>query len=424
MMGGLKRILSIGGLGLIAICSSSTFAAGYRLEFQSPSVLADAGDAAVVEDAGTNWYNSAGLVYLPQQAVVSSIELYEKAAFKGTATAPSIFGIGPPYTATGQATSYSFVGLPAIHYSMPYKDRYAFGLSIVPAWGLLEDYGPSSVLRYDLERIYTRTIDISPSVAIKINKQWSIGFGPDAHYWYLTSKTHVRTQPVTNSDSISRFSTDDWAYGGHIGILFRPDDATRVGLNYRSKITMGMTGYSDFAFPDGPSLESNTFLLHIPLPPTTSLSAYHDMSPCWALMGTITYDQWSVIRNLHGQGFIGPRGGRSGVNVPQDFHNTFDISFGSHYKLNDKILLRGSLKYEQTPTNDAHRDVNFPDAEKLGINLGARYQMTKCVAVDLIYAHVFTRTVPINVTNVFGANTNGRSDTAIDLAGAQLVWNI
>lgn len=423
MNGCIKRLLTFGGLGLVAVWSSQLFASGYRLEFQSASVLADSGDAAVVEDAGTNWYNSAGLVYLPKQAAISAIDLYEKTAFKGTASTPGIFG-GDFITQTGQATSYVLVGVPAIHYAIPFNDCYAFGLSIVPAWGLLEDYGPQSLLRYDLERIYTKTINIAPSIAWKIDNHWSIGAGPDIHYWYLTSKTRVRTQPVTGPDSISRFSTDDWGYGGHIGVLYRYDDKTRVGLNYRSKVFMTQTGYSDFAFEDGRGFESNTFQVNIPLPPTTSLSVYHEMTPCWALMGTITYDQWSVIRNLHGQDFIGPTGMLSSVNVPQDFNNTFDFSFGTHYKLTENLLLRASIKYEQTPTNDQHRDVNFPDGEKLGFNFGSRYQISKCLAVDLIYAHVFTRTVPINITNVFGANVNGRSDVAIDLAGAQLVWNI
>lgn len=49
-----RKLFKLGSLGLIAALSSQAYASGYKLEFQSPSVLADAGDAAVVEDAGTN----------------------------------------------------------------------------------------------------------------------------------------------------------------------------------------------------------------------------------------------------------------------------------------------------------------------------------------------------------------------------------
>lgn len=87
-------------------------------------------------------------------------------------------------------------------------------------------------------------------------------------------------------------------------------------------------------------------------------------------------------------------------------------------------MLRGSIKYLQTPTNNAHRDANFPDAPKVGINIGARYQWNKKLAFDVIYAHVFNGVVRINNTNLFGATTQGHVSTGIDLAGAQVVWNI
>ena len=76
-----RKWLRFSSLGIIATLSTSVFASGYKLEFQSVSVLADAGDAAVVEDAGTNWYNSAGLVYLPQQLVGSAIDVYQHVTF-------------------------------------------------------------------------------------------------------------------------------------------------------------------------------------------------------------------------------------------------------------------------------------------------------------------------------------------------------
>ena len=70
------------------------------MEFQSASILADAGEAAVVEDAGTNWYNSAGLVYLPRQVVFSAINVYAPTKFTGLAVAPTT--IPPPFSAFGR----------------------------------------------------------------------------------------------------------------------------------------------------------------------------------------------------------------------------------------------------------------------------------------------------------------------------------
>lgn len=424
----IKRIVGLGGIGLMAAFSTQVQASGYKLEFQSPSVLADAGDAAVVEDVGTNWYNSAGLVYLPRQITVSSIEMNQRTHFNGTVFAPNIFNDN--FFERGGVTSHNTVALPAMHAGYPINNCWAVGMSVVPAWGLLENYGENAFTRYNLTRVYTRTLDLAPSISWRINNWFSIGAGPDFDYWAIQQRNHIRTQPLTLNDSRSRISTESWAYGGHIGALYRYDDCTRFGINFRSRITHNLKGYSTFDLRDIASFETSKFRVSIPHPASTSASFYHDMNPRWAMMGTLTYDQWSAIDNLAGRNYIQPPNifnptGLINVTIPQNYHNTFDMSLGTHYKLNDRWLLRGSIKYEQTPTMARTRDINFPDGEKLGLNLGARYQFTNCIALDMIVAHVFTRQVRIDNTSVVtGVVTRGHMDTRIDLAGAQLVWDV
>lgn len=434
MKGFIKQLLRFGFLSFLTVAGTQAFAAGYKMEFQSVSVLADGGDAAVVEDAGTNWYNSAGLVYLPQQLVGSAIELFSRTTYTGSIFAPSAtFPLTANFSDQGSAHSFQNITLPALHYSLPFKNnKFAFGLSVVPAWGLAENYGQSSFVRYQLTRIYTKTIDIAPSLAWKINNKWSLGAGPDFNYLSLQSRFNGNIGFPTFPDAISRVSADAWNTGWHMGALLRLDDYTRFGLNYRSKIVMNLKGYSALYGAGLANPETNAFTFNWVLPPTTSLSAYRDLSPCWALMGTLAYDQWSTLRSYSINNYMSPTG-LTPVSLPQGFRDTLDISVGAHYRFSDKLLLRGSLKYEPTPTGDQHRDINFPDGNKLGVNLGGRYQFNKKLALDLIYAHVFTKTVPIRpeavvypgtVTPITGVVLDGHSATSIDLIGAQIVWNI
>ena len=148
-------------------------------------------------------------------------------------------------------------------------------------------------------------------------------------------------------------------------------------------------------------------------------------------MGTLSYDQWSVFKNYYANNYrqppsvLNPKGIIRNAYVPQNMHDTLDLTVGTHYRLNPQWLLRGSLKYEDTPTITAYRDVNNPDGPKLGINLGARYQMCKKLAMDFIYAHVFVKTVGIHSYNsVSHSVLSGRANTSVDLAGAQIVWDI
>ncbi len=438
-------------LSLLLAASSQVFAAGYKMEFQSASVLADSGEAAVVEDAGTNWYNAAGLVYIPHQLVGSAIDLMTRTTYTGTICAPNNVGganfpascTTSPLSSSLQGSANSFHGhlLPAIHYAFPFKNRFAVGLSVVPAWGLAEDYGRSSFVRYELTRIYTKTIDIAPSIAYKINDKWSLGAGPDFNYLALQERFNANTQSTlfgTTADSVSSVSASDWEAGWHAGALFRPNDCTRFGLNYRSKIVMHLSGYSSIAgFPATGLPETNNFTFHWVLPPITTLSAYRDLNARWAIMGTLSYDQWATLRNYNIQNYRTVNSSDVYVSIPvslyQGFRNTVDVGVGAHYKVNEKLMLRGNLKYEPTPTGEQYRDINFPDADKLGVQIGGRYHFNKKLALDLIYGHVFTKNVPIRPTPAVNALTqapitgvvlNGHSSTSIDLLGVQLIWNI
>jgi long-subunit fatty acid transport protein len=148
-------------------------------------------------------------------------------------------------------------------------------------------------------------------------------------------------------------------------------------------------------------------------------------------MGSLIFDQWSIINNYHAMNIAQPptptvpNGVVPSVILPQHMHNTMDVALGAHFKFNDQLLFRGSFRYEPTPTISQFRYVSFPDGEKLGINIGARYQLNKHVALDALYAHVFVRTVTIHDVNPLTfATASGRQRTSIDLLGGQIVFSV
>jgi len=426
----LKVLLRASLISFITAFSSSIFASGYKLEFQSVSIMGGNGEAAALEDAATNWYNSAGLVYIPRQVVAGGFDLYAPTTFTGSQFAPSVVPAFD-YTNSGSASSHPNSLIPLLHYNIPFKDRYSFGLSIAPAWGLRENYGQNSLVRYELRRIYTRTIDIAPSLAVKLNTHWSIGAGPDIHYFTVQQTQNVRTEPLSGAaDSVQHFTAESWDTGWHAGILWMINETTRIGANYRSQIKQNMSGFSDFAFTGVEQLQTDHFKLNVLLPPVTTVSFYHDINPRLAILGTINYDQWGKVKAYNAKNIIEP-GVVPGTSVlvnqalTQDFKSVVDYGLGMHYKLNDKIMLRSSVKYEPTPTVNEFRDISYPDEKKLGFQVGSRYVMNKMVSVDFVYGHVFVWQAPINYTNpLTQVVTTGNNRTHIDLVGIEAVVTI
>lgn len=437
----LKKGLGLSSLGILALLTTQVYAAGYKVEFQSASTFADAGDAAVVDDASTNWYNSAGLVLLPQQLVSSGTLAYAPTLFSGTAVAPNVLASPrvpiPPFIGSGRASSHTTVVLPSFHYAYPIDASWSLGFSAVPAWGLIENYGQHSLLRYTGYSIYSKSMDLEPSIAWRFNDNWSFGIGPDFHYFSSSTNFAINTMvgPLGFTDSLEHYNGHDWAFGAHAGILFQWGPCIRVGLNYRSKLVERLEGDSGFDgqighLPPGANFTTHDFVFRVPLPPVTTLSGYWAVTPALALVGSVEYEQWDIVQNINATGIaaLSPvtlGGVEVNTLLPQLYSNTWDFALGAKYAWSDEIMLRGSVKYLGTPTDNRVRTPLFPDAEKLGLQLGAHYQYNRYLGFDGAYGHAWFRTVPIHAENpLTGAVSDGRVRTSADIFAAGIVWTL
>jgi long-chain fatty acid transport protein len=70
---------------------------------------------------------------------------------------------------------------------------------------------------------------------------------------------------------------------------------------------------------------------------------------------------------------------------------------GVEYKWNDAWILRGGLRFERTPISDQVRIPLLPDNDRTWLAIGATWNITPRLAVDLAYSHVFVESTSINV---------------------------
>jgi long-chain fatty acid transport protein len=362
---------------------------------------------------------------------------------------------GPPladYTQTDnnvQGGNANFV--PALNYAAPLSDRFFFGFSAAPTFGLQTDYPQSSILRYTATDSEIETIDLSPDLAFKINDKWSVGAGVDAERISATFNSvaglpSYSTTP-TAFDSSSQNTGDAWGYGWHAGGLYQLSPSTRFGLNYRSEITFDLTGTSKLIGPMGnpptlttpATLQSNNLKSDITLPPTTTLSAYHDITDAWAVDGSIYYTQWNIfnknltLQNVQAVNFedIGgnliPEAGLTNVTLPQDFRNTFRFAAGTSYAFTPQFLMRVGGGFEQTPTNNTDRNIRLPDGNRYALAIGAHYQAFKTLGFDGGWTHLFMQNVNVSAPVTAAGQTStadGSFSNHADLIGAQLTWDI
>ena len=144
---------------------------------------------------------------------------------------------------------------------LPVGDRVRLGLGVTSPFGLQTTYSDDWVGRYDAQESKLETVNLNPTVAVRVTNWLSVGAGFQAQHAYgkLTQAVDFGTigaglgLPVTpgGDDGGARLSGDSWGYGYDLGVLVEPVKGTRFGLAYRSEIDNQLEG--DASFSDDPA---------------------------------------------------------------------------------------------------------------------------------------------------------------------------
>lgn len=433
-------------LATLLMLGSNAFAAGFSLQEQNAVQTGDfgAGGAAIAEDASTAFYNPAGLVLLQEPQLVLAANYVDFATrYTGdvTYTNAEAAHYGAPTSST-QAVNNVGGGtgnvIPAFHASYPINNRLVAGFSVVSPLGLSTDYEADNYVKYNAVETTVKTIDLAPSLGFAVNKKFSVGLGLDVERLAATLSNYVGISPVSPAlasyDSYSENKAYAWGYGYHAGMLYQFTPQTRVGLAYHSQVAFDATGTSTLTGPlaaagTDETLTSNDAEVKFRQPANTMLSAYHGFNNGWAVMGSVTYTQWDVFNNLNLQNVMAVDSSGNpiltDVNIPQNFHNTWRVSLGTDYRVNEDWLLRAGVGYDQSPTNDTDRNLRLPDGNRYATSLGAHYQVTKMVGLDGGWTHEFIQNASINNTeneNPQYTTVNGTSKSSADIVGLQITW--
>lgn len=433
-----KKHLLYASLATLLSGSLSTvgFAAGFQLSAEdSASNLATygAGGAAAAEDATTGFTNPAGLTRIKnKQIVLSAVGVAARTKFDGKVDLERQITPSPN---SGTAKGNTFNVIPAVHVATPINDRIVLGFNVTVPFGLATDYDKYAFTRYAATKSEIQTINISPSIGIKLTDQLSIGAGVGAQHMEATLNSVVKvTVPSIgrSADFTVENKGSDWGYSWHIGALYEFTPTTRVGISHRSQVKHTLKGTSIFKYLQGDILpfpqeiKTNNLRADVTLPSTTSVSAYHELNTQWALMGTASFTRWSVLNTIKLHNIATPLGPVTSE-LPQNFRNTWRFALGTQYRHDERWLFRAGIGYDQNPTRDKERSIRLPDSNRIAVSLGMQYRPTKQLAIDVGYMHLFMKDAKINHTissETERVKVQGTSKNATDLFGLQLTWDI
>ena len=450
---------------LLAGFTSNVSGAGFAIAEQSVKGLGSAfsGGAASADDASTVWYNPAGMTRFSGTHVSQAIHgIFPKAKYNDSG---SIINPGLTGGAIVPLTGRDFDGgkdaiVPNFYMTHSLSDRLVVGLGMNAPFGLVIDYDSDWIGRYHALRSDVATVNINPSVAFKVNDQFSVGFGVSAQYIDVklsqaidlsagclaalgpatcSNATAVGAVLVTPgnpaTDAQTRVEGDDWSWGFNFGFMYEPTEGTRLGIHYRSRVIHKLTGAAEFfysspgtmAFGTSPAvgLVNQTITADLDLPESISISAFRQVNDQWSVQTDLTWMKWSRFDELR---IDFANANRPDSVVEEQWENTLRLAIGTTYKLNNKISLRGGVALDQTPiSNEELRTPRIADADRVWVAVGGSYSLSDSASVDIGYTHIFVEEPDIDYITNFPATPHavdssllrGAYDASVDIVSVQ-----
>ncbi|MEA3405156.1 MAG: OmpP1/FadL family transporter [Pseudomonadota bacterium] len=420
----MKR-LKLASAVLLAISSQTVMAAGFGLIEQSASGqgLSYAGAAVNTEDASVMWFNPAGLSDIDNDQIIGALHIIApNAPFSNDGS--YVKNTGPLYGDDDNGANVALI--PNFYWKSQYQG-YDLGLGINVPFGSVVEYDQDWVGRYHAVYTETKTVNINPAISRQINDQLSVGFGLNAQYIHvnLTQKIDFGLTSVPQSnDGYADLEASGWGFGVNLGLLYQFENQSKLGLNYRSKVSHHATGTAEFMLPEdvsNPAYADQDIEASVALPAMASVSYELPIDQKTKLLADATWTGWSSFDELRIEFDI-----KDDSVQPEEWKDVMRYSLGVLHQYNDQWTLRTGVAFDETPIkNELLRTPRIPDSDRLWLSFGAGYQLNDTMRIDVAYSHLAGGNPKIEATD---SDTEqhvlvGEFDTSIDIVSAQLVWN-
>ena len=401
--------LALGIAGALAF--GQVQASGFQLKENSVKSMGSAfagsgvktGDTSVVVNNPATMTQFEGTTV---QADVTVIDLnYE---FQGSGTD----ALGQPLTGSNGGNAGDVTPVPALSIVHKLDNGLALGAMVSAPFGLKTEYDAGWVGRYFAQTSDVKVVDMTFSAALDIiPDRLSVGVGAIYSTADVTLSKAVdfgtllfanpATRPLPFArpqarDGFVEVQGDDSGFGWLAGVNLRPNDRFAVGLSYRSEIDYGLTGDADWTVPQdvaavfgaspmtSPLFQDGGVTAQLTTPSITSVAATFDVTDRFMVMATWAETGWSSLREVR-INFDNPD---PDAVEPFEWEDTVFASVGAEYKLNDAWTLRGGVASDETPTSIEHRTPRLPDDDRLWYSIGATWQVSPALDVNLAYTRI------------------------------------
>jgi long-chain fatty acid transport protein len=360
----------------LLLASRDANAAGTDLPDQAASASGTGGaSTARSGDPAAAYFNPAALVDGKglRAGVGSTFALASLSAESSPGAPPPSFAIG---------TERSLRAIPYLAASYAYEWLMA-GVSVHVPFGGGVAWPASSPLRFEAVESSVRVIRIAPFLGLG-GRRASIAVGP--HFDLGSLEVKRATNHVLEEGSVHLASSGS-SVGGQIAALVRPVDELAIGVSYKSKSAIPLTGDADFEVPPtfAPQYPDQAVHSRLKLPERIAVGVAWSIVRSTRLFVDATYTGWATNDALV---FDFESAQTPDSRIDNDWRDTLALRAGVEHDLNESFTLRGGLFVDGVagPAAPAHNlSPASPDMTRVGGSFGAGVTLIEGVALDAFY---------------------------------------
>jgi len=384
---------------LTLICSAQVQAGGLLLYGPSldNAALSNAGVAARAQGPDTISGNIAGLTYV-----------------KGTqvnAGAAVLFGeIKPDLDQTNQTGGNGDNALHPIAGPMAYishqlDEQWTVGFGSYGDFGDAINYDNDWAGRYMIQNAKLLGASLVPSVAYKLNDEWSFGLGLRAMYGMVQLQLGVAndqpgvTCPLRSCpgpEGQAKYQDEAWGYGGNAGVIYSPQEGTRIGLAYTSQVDLDFDENLKLNGVGGgviPRADRETKVkATVKVPQTATLSLFQQLDEQWAFLASANWQDWSEFST------IDLKVDQFGVDTNADLHwdDTYHGSVGLQYQATADWLWNVGIGYDTSAVDDNDRIWGLPVTDTTRLGIGTVVALDEATSIHVSYMFTWLGDVDVS----------------------------
>ncbi|ELV8851568.1 outer membrane protein transport protein [Vibrio fluvialis] len=388
-----KKFLSIAVACGLASVSNLTQAAGFQLAEYSATGLgrAYAGEAAIADNAGSQWRNPAMLTYL-KGTQISAGALYVN---------PNVDVEGDVsfYGSTSSTSSSDYANdavIPNFYISHQVNEKWALGLAFGTNYGMETELDSGFAASHFGDEAMVTTMEANANIAYQLTETVSIGGGiryvmGEGHFG---AKSPAQTEALgllTKGTTLKYMEGDDTSWGWQAGAAWQMTPNNRVGFAYKSEVDLKLSGSANIYVQSYGKVLSDTGYMMLTLPATAELSTYHQLTDQFALHTSINWTDWSSFEKLQAE--LDTMG--TVMVKEENWKDNYRFAVGATYQVDPKLALRSGVAYDTAAVSTKNRTITIPETDRIWLSVGAGYDVTEQLTLDAAFTYIFAKDADI-----------------------------